>query len=405
VSAFDATAAVVASAGTATQGSLDALERRIADIVRDYDSQGDHRCGTDVDRASAKRLLAQVRELGTTASLEGFQMQRVEPLACYVRIENRCIGGVPFFDGGFTDGQGVAGTFGPLGSPAAIGVATLDTSMAAPSGGPKPVLEAIRLSAHAAVVLVTKGKRPGLSLSNASRFRQPSGPPVIQVSESEGEWLLERVASGVQAVVVAEIARRTTRAYNVTLEIPGTDPNLAPVVVSTPRSGWWQCAGERGGGIACWLETLRALIEAPRERSCLFVAVTGHELGFLGMRSYLARRPRLLQTCHRWLHFGANLGAPRQPLRLQASDEAIADWAVPLLESGGVSVGARSVRPAQPRGEAGLVQAGGARYIAPICGSEVFHHPSDRWPEAVDAAALARCASAFASVALRMVQR
>jgi hypothetical protein len=225
------------------------------------------------------------------------------------------------------------------------------------------------------------------------------------VSDSESEWLMERAAGGVQAVVVAEIARRTARAYNVTLEIPGTDPDLAPVVVSTPRSGWWQCAGERGGGIACWLETARALIAAPKERSCLFVAVTGHELGFLGMRSYLARRPRLLQTCHRWLHFGANLGAPRQPLRLQASDEAIAEWAVPLLESGGVSVGAPSVRPPQPRGEAGLVQAGGARYIAPIRGSEVFHHPSDRWPEAVDAAALARCASAFSSVALQMVQR
>jgi hypothetical protein len=332
-------------------------------------------------------------------------MQRVDPVSCFVRIADHRTEGVPLFDAGFTDGRGVEGALGPLGSPAAIGLATMDTSMVAPSGGPKPLRERIASSSHAAVVLLTKGKRPGLSLSNASHFNTPSGPPVIQVSDSESEWLTESAARGAEAIVVAEVARHQTQAYNVTAEFAGTDATLPPIVISTPRSGWWQCAGERGGGIACWLEALRVLSKAPKMRGCLFTAVTGHELGFLGMRDYLARRPDLLQRCERWMHFGANLGVPRQPLRLQASDEAFAESAVSLLEREGVVVAARSIRPPSPRGEAGLVQAGGARYIAPICPSEFFHHPSDRWPEATDVADLARYASAFSSLALSLVER
>ena len=382
-----------------------ALERRVARIVRDYDSQGDHRTGSDVDCASARWLVAQAHDLGANATLEEFGMQRVDPLSCFVRIGDRRVEGVPLFDAGFTDAQGIAGTLGPLGSPARIAVETLDTSMAAPSGGPRPLRERIESSSHAAVVLLTKGKRPGLSLSNASHFSKPSGPPVIQVSGSESEWLTASAARGADAIVVAEVARHAAEAYNVTAEFAGTDTNLAPIVISTPRSGWWQCAGERGGGIACWLEALRVLSNAPKVRGCLFAAVTGHELGFLGMRDYLARRPDLLQRCERWIHFGANLGVPRQPLRLQASDEAFAESAVSFLDRGGVVVAARSIRPPSPRGEAGLVQAGGARYVAPICPSEVFHHPSDRWPEATDVAALARYASAFASLALSLVER
>jgi hypothetical protein len=397
--------AAEAIAPAPTLAQLNALERRVGEIVRDYDRQGDHRTGSDVDRASARWLVGLARDCGATATLEEFDMQRVEPVSCFVRIGDRRIEGVPLFDAGFTNSQGVTGSLGSLGSSTVIGVATMDTTMAAPSGGPKTLRDQIASSAHKAVVLLTKGKRPGLSLSNATHFEKPFGPPVVQVSDSESEWLGERVARGAEAIVVAEVARHAARACNVTAELAGADPRLAPIVISTPRSGWWQCAGERGGGIACWLETLRALSSAPKARSCLFAAVTGHELGFLGLRDYLARRPGLLQRCDGWIHFGANLGVPRQALRLQASDEALAESAASRLERGGVSVSARNIRPPNPRGEAGLVQAGGARYVAPICGSEFFHHPSDRWPEALDAAALARRASAFSSLALSMVQQ
>jgi len=33
--------------------------------------------------------------------------------------------------------------------------------------------------------------------------------------------------------------------------------NYAPRWVLAQRSGWWHCAGERGGGLACWLEDIK----------------------------------------------------------------------------------------------------------------------------------------------------
>ena len=39
----------VPNASAHSETSLDALERRVAGVVREYDAQGDHRTGTDVD--------------------------------------------------------------------------------------------------------------------------------------------------------------------------------------------------------------------------------------------------------------------------------------------------------------------------------------------------------------------
>ena len=59
------------------------------------------------------------------------------------------------------------------------------------------------------------------------------------------------------------------------------------------RSGWWGCASERGGGLACWLEIMRAMCAARPVRDTLFLASSGHELGHLGLDAFIQRRPRL----------------------------------------------------------------------------------------------------------------
>jgi hypothetical protein len=58
-----------------------------------------------------------------------------------------------------------------------------------------------------------------------------------------------------------------------------------------------------------------------------------------------------------------------------------------------------------PRGEAGTLHRDGAPYVAIVCGTEVFHHAADRWPDAVDVALLGRYARAFANGALQLASR
>src|SRR5205085_9900985 len=102
-------------------------------------------------------------------------------------------------------------------------------------------------------------------------------------------------------------------AFNGVAAGPGTNKGAAPLVVMTPRSGWWNCASERGGGLACWLEIMRAARDAAPARDILFVASSGHELGHLGLDSFIERRPGLVSAARTWIHLGANIGAAHGP--------------------------------------------------------------------------------------------
>ena len=266
----------------------------------------------------------------------------------------------------------------------------------------RDAVAAARTSRHKAVVLLTRGSRPGLFLLNALSFRSPSGPPMLQVSSEQSDWLKEQVATRADATVVAMATQTDTQAWNVTARIAGDDAGLPPLVIMTPRSGWFQCASERGGGLACWLETMRVLASTRAKRDCLFVACSGHELGFLGIDAYLNTRPGLIKRAHLWIHFGANIGAPQQTNVIHASDDMTERWAVAAMEKEGLTVGAAAARGSVPRGEAGTLHRGGGRYISVVCGTDVFHHAADRWPDAVDLALLGRYARAFANGAQQL---
>ncbi len=382
---------------------LNALEQRLAIWVEAYDRQGIHRSATDIDQESAEWLVDCARHLGVRATLEPFALDRVDPQPSFLQVADRRIEGVPLFDAAFTAGDGVHGRLGPLGSDAEIAVAETEPfTLMEPRKELHNSVMTARSGRHKAVVLLTRGTRPGLYLLNALSFSAPCGPPMLQVSSAESAWLKDHAAARTQATVVAEATRTATRATNVAARIPGRDPALPPLVIMTPRSGWWQCASERGGGLACWLETMRALAKAKIERDCLFVACSGHELGFLGIDAYLSLRPDLIKRAYAWLHLGANIGAPCRPNLIHASDKAMEQWVVAALEKHGLTAGATAARDAVPRGEAGTLHRGGGRYVALVCGTEVFHHAADRWPDAVDLPLLGRYAQAFANAALQL---
>jgi hypothetical protein len=386
--------------------AADVVEQRVGSVVAAYDRQGAHRAGTEVDHWSAEWLAGCARRLGVEAELEPFALNRVDPQPSFVQVANRRIEGVPLFDAAFTTAGGVHGRLGPLGSDAEIAVAETESfALMEPQKEQRNAVSAARRSRHKAVILLTRGNKPGLFLLNAPLFRTPRGPPMLQVSSAESEWLKQQADARAEATVAAAATQTRTQAFNVTAMIAGSNPGLPPLVIMTPRSGWWQCASERGGGLACWLEAMRVIAGARPERDCLFVACSGHELGFMGIDAYLDRRPDLIKRAYQWVHFGANIGAPGQANLIHASDDVAERWAVAAMEKEGLTVGATAARDSVPRGEAGMLHRGGGRYVALVCGTDVFHHPADRWPDAVDVSALARYARAFANGALQLASR
>ena len=172
-----------------------------------------------------------------------------------------------------------------------------------------------------------------------------------------------------------------------------------------PRSAWWQSASEQGSRLACWLEAMRVLAAGKPARDCFFVALSGHELDLLGIDAYIKRRPDLIRRAHVWIFFGSDIGAPQQPNVIHGSDSALEQWTVAAMEKEGLTVNAKASHDSIARGEAGVVQQGGGRFVTVACGSEVHHNVADRWPEAVDVAILARYARAFANGALELAQQ
>jgi len=263
-----------------------------------------------------------------------------------------------------------------------------------------PLGDARRSNRHTAIVCITRGGRPGLCPSNADLFLRPFGPPVLQVSSEEATWLQDAARQGTGVHVIAQVTRTSVEALNVVATLAGADRSLPPLVVMTPRSGWWTCASERGGGIACWLELMRELKTAHLARDVVFVASSGHELGHLGINAFVDRRPGIVAKSAGWMHLGANIGAAQDAgTTIQASDDEFERRQAEAIAAAGLTINRRNPRGTVPGGEAEVVHRGGGRYVSVIGRNALFHNPADRGPDVVDARAIAAFIDAFTQMA------
>jgi hypothetical protein len=257
-------------------------------------------------------------------------------------------------------------------------------------------------------VIVCTGERPGMGLLNAERFRNPYGAPTIHVSSEADETVLAGVARAASVRVVAENQYVPATAHNVVVAIQGSRHASPPVVVMTPRSSWWQSTAERGGGIVCWLESLRALIAAPPGCDVVFTANSGHELGHLGLDDFMARRPAwerpISEGGATWIHFGANIGAAGGELSLQSTSDELRQLTEIELARAGRAPDVVAPKTHTPTGETRDIHRAGGRYITLVGSNPLFHLPQDRWPHAVDADAVTRIAAAAAALVVELTR-
>lgn len=374
----------------------------IARIIAAYDEQGDHRTGTAVDHASGDWLAGEIQALGFEPILERFPFNRIDVEAGALKLNGDIYNGTPIFDGTYTDLDGVSGSLGPLGSGVEIAVAPVLPNV---FGTLRQRYDAARRDrAYKAIVAVTDDSlvKGGATLINADDYTKPFGPPVLQLSSAYMPDIQTAIQRGIRATVTAAVNRTRTEVFNVGTVVRGTEPSLLPLIVMTPRSGWWTCAAERGGGIAGFLTILSALAEQPPRRDVQFIATTGHELGHLGLSHYLTQRPGLLGQAHAWIHLGANFAARDGQVVYQASDQALMDLGIYTLTSREASWDHITPVGTRPAGEARNIYDGGGRYISLLGTSPLFHHPDDGWPDAVDAEKAARLIRACVDMALTL---
>ena len=364
---------------------MDAYDRA-AGWLKTWDSQGPHRSGTAGDHAGADWLTIEARALGAQITQESFALARLDPGDTYLQVGDTRVPGVPVFDAPAT-----SGVTGPLSETGGITVVTL-----APSAVYTGEYRRLRqTAAHDALVIVCSGARPGVGLLNAEQFNHPYGAPAIHVDTGSV------APDGRMARLVSESVRTRTSARNIVVKLKGRDPAREPVVVMTPRSSWWQSTAERGGGIVCWLETLRALLANPPSCDVILTANSGHELGHLGLDDFCARRPGWDQPGGAiWVHYGANIGAAGGASSVVSADDSLRTTMRDALTGAGHPPDIMAPQNLVPIGETRDIHRAGARYVTLVGTNPWFHLPDDRWPLSVGPDKIARIAAGAARMVL-----
>jgi hypothetical protein len=134
----------------------------------------------------------------------------------------------------------------------------------------------------------------------------------------------------------------------------------------------------------------------------VFTANSGHELGHLGLDEFLARRPGWQRPAAEggafWVHYGANIGAAGGELSILSSDPDAAALAETVLARAGHPPSRIAPPSLVPSGETRDIHRAGGCYVTLVGSNPWFHLPDDRWPHAVDAAAVARIAAGAAAM-------
>ncbi len=367
-------------------------ETRASRWLEAWDRQGTHRTGTPGDRAGAEWLAAQAAALGGEVSVQEFAFERLDPALAYLDIGDERVTGVPVFDAPNGPIDGIEGRLG-----AEIAVHEL-TPRAVYSGEFRQLRE---VAGHQGLVVLCKGEAPGLGLLNAEQFKTPYGMPAIHLPSESRQLVLGAAERGAMARLFAYSRRRESRAANVVVTLKGSDPSRSPLVVMTPRSSWWQSTAERGGGIVCWLESLRVVIAAPPVRDVIFTANSGHELGHTGLDEFIARRWAKVGGAD-WVHFGANLGAAGGVLSLVSNQDDLRALGLAELNAAGHPPDDMPWKWFVPSGETRDIHHAGGRYLTLVGTNRLFHLPQDRWPHAVDLPAIARIAQAAAAMVVNL---
>lgn len=277
----------------------------------------------------------------------------------------------------------------------------------------EPIAAAFAAGAKAAVVITNGPTGKIIALKADGRAPMFGGPVALLAPENAGPFLAAAMRRAPATMIVRGTGGRRA-AFNFVGRIDRGKPRW--LVVSTPRSGWHGCAGERGPGIAAWLWLARWASKAVQGHNLAFVCNTAHEYEYLGASEALKTfTPRPAAT-HFWLHLGANVAA-------RDWHEGIGQWRpLPSVDtqrflslSPSLLALAREVFAGHPgleapyssdtlsAGELTEIIAAGYAPAAGVLGIHRYHHVAEDDAQCVSAASVASTAAAFQSLIERLI--
>jgi hypothetical protein len=285
------------------------------DVVTYY-NLGEHRTGTEVDLRTSQWLAGQLSVAGLKTTFQSFGLRQFFVRETRLTVGDRRFRAFPLW---FPRGTGPSPVKAVLaefdkraerqslrGKIALVRFPSGASSTAIGSGHAEIIHGAARAEA-AAVVAVTEGATKEIIALNQPAGAEPWPLPVILVGQRDESVLTAAARSGAGASLIVDgNDDHEATARNVIARLDG---GKDVIVVSTPQSGWFRCAAERGPGIALFLGLARWARSRQSGSSFLFVSTSGHELGGLGMRAFMKELAPPPGRVLCWLHLGSGIAA------------------------------------------------------------------------------------------------
>jgi hypothetical protein len=277
-----------------------------------------------------------------------------------------------------------------------------------------PAIEAAVEGGAKALVGVTQavGDYPKWENTNARRGTGPM--PVLLVGKHSGAAVIAAAQSGKTGT--ATLAADTSGLAcerDVWGELEGADASRR-VFVATPASSFTPSASEHGSAYAIVIGLARhyaALPKSARPETLVFMAIGGHEVGWLGLQALLnSSNGSWFRDADAYVHLGSGLGAPtakeepdgtvvttptRDPSgQLHNSENPLLETSI-LEDFAAAGVPTKNKAPHEASGgEQTYAYAAGIPMVS-FSGSSLYFHTAGDSPSVVDPTILAKDADAF----------
>jgi hypothetical protein len=386
--------------------------------VDQYGSSPNHYSGTPADWAELNTVAQGFRADGLQLGSIAYQFPRFEPTDVALATDSHSIPSAALAPLLYSGTTGPAGLEAPLLAAANGTFAPADAAgkivvVSQLSGGAlDPSIAAAIAAGAKGLVYVTKGVAD-LPKKEDVNSRQGTGDfPVLLVGQRSGAQVLADAAAGQSADLTLQARLGTATDFDVWGVLPGADPSRR-VFVGTPVSSFVPSASERGGGVAILEGLARHYAQEPRSQrpeTLVFLATTGHEVGFLGLEALIEAKGEWFTGADAYVHMGASLGAPTGVENPDGSVTVtptppaglkLHDSENPLLESTSEAAFSTAGQPLGDEaphlgggGEQVYAYAAGVPEISANGGSLWFHTAADV-PSVVDPGILTRLAAGY----------
>jgi hypothetical protein len=151
-----------------------------------------------------------------------------------------------------------------------------------------PLVKAAAKAGAKAVIIVTTGPS-GEAVALNTPVDEPFVPiPTAILAPRDAEPFVMAARTGTPATMVIDGVNERRPTRNIVGRLVRGSQWLA---LSTPRSGWFQCVGERGTGTAAFLVLAEWIAKRFPDISVFAMNTGGHELDFRGMHLAMAAAP------------------------------------------------------------------------------------------------------------------